>query len=263
MNPKKLLEEQLKLEEAGRPYAVVTIIRADGAVPRKSGKMLVTADGNSIGTIGGGSSELLAIQDAQACIRYGENAIKDYTLNSENGMVCGGDFSVFIEVENPRPRLILCGAGHVGTALMKAARLAGFDITLVDTRGEDQIGDAILLSDTYVPVEDFYKGMMALTIPAGAFIVITTYGHRFDKEALAAALTKKAAYLGMIGSRKKIAAVYEKLRSEGFTNEQLEAVYAPIGMDIGGETPEEIAISIVAEMLAVKYKRSGVHLKDL
>lgn len=146
---------------------------------------------------------------------------------------------------------------------MKAARLAGFDITLVDTRGEDQIGDAILLSDTYVPVEDFYKGMMALTIPAGAFIVITTYGHRFDKEALAAALTKKAAYLGMIGSRKKIAAVYEKLRSESFTNEQLEAVYAPIGMDIGGETPEEIAISIIAEMLAVKYKRSGVHLKDL
>ncbi|MDR4074480.1 MAG: XdhC family protein [Eubacterium sp.] len=203
MNPKKLLEEQLKLEEAGRPYAVVTIIRADGAVPRKSGKMLVTADGNSIGTIGGGSSELLAIQDAQACIRYGENAIKDYTLNSENGMVCGGDFSVFIEVENPRPRLLLCGAGHVGTALMKAARLAGFDITLVDTRGEEQIGDAILLSDTYVPVEDFYKGIMTLSIPAGAFIVITTYGHRFDKEALAAALTKKAAYLGMIGSRKK------------------------------------------------------------
>ncbi|CAK7002626.1 MAG: hypothetical protein EUB_00127 [Eubacterium sp.] len=263
MNPKKLLEEQLKLEEAGRPYAVITIIRANGAVPRKSGKMLVTADGNSIGTIGGGSSELLAIQDAQACIRYGENAVKDYVLNSENGMVCGGDFSVFIEIENPRPRLLLCGAGHVGTALMKAAHLAGFDITLVDTRAEDQIGDAILLADTYVPVEDFYKGIMALTIPAGAFIVITTYGHRFDKEALAAALTKKAAYLGMIGSRKKIAAVYEKLRSEGFTHEQLEAVYAPIGMDIGGETPEEIAISIVAEMLAVKYKRSGAHLKDL
>ncbi|MEG0379510.1 MAG: XdhC family protein, partial [Eubacterium sp.] len=209
-----------------------------------------------------GATELMAAKDAVECIGRGENAIKDYALNAKNGMVCGGDLSVFIEVTNTRPQLLLCGAGHVGKALMKVAHLAGFDITLVDTRDETQISDAILEADTFIPLNDFYEGLMALDCAPGAFIVIATYGHHFDKEALAAALTKKAAYVGMIGSRKKVGVIFEKLGEDGFSDEQLRSVYAPIGMDIGGETPEEIAFSIISEILAVKYNKSGGHLSD-
>ncbi|MEG1107199.1 MAG: XdhC/CoxI family protein [Eubacterium sp.] len=263
MNSKKFLLEQLKLEDAFKNYAVVSIIRTDGTVSRKSGKMLVLEDGTHIGTIGGGSAEHKAIKDATECIRCGKNTCIDYTLNSENkeiGMVCGGNLSVFIEVQKARPQLFLCGAGHVGKALMRIAHLVNFEITLIDTREKDQISDALPLADTFIPISDFYQDFLNLEIPDDAYIVVTTFSHHHDKEALRAALTKNAAYIGMIGSRKKIVAIFEKLRSEGISDQQLDSVYSPIGIDIGGETPDEIALSIMAEILSVKYKKPGGHL---
>lgn len=258
-----LLTEELEARRARKSYAVATIIQSDGSTPRSSGKMLVYPDGQSKGTVGGGAMELLVRRDAVAAIQSGCNALRHYDLNGESsdtGMTCGGSMSVFLEVYQARPLLVMCGAGHVGGSLIQAARLAGFEVLLVDNRPREQIAPVIALADRFLPVQDFEADLKAAPIEAGAFYVIATYGHSHDGAALAAALTKQGAYVGMIGSRKKVGALFARLEERGYSREQLAGVYTPIGLDIGGETPEEIAISIISEVLAVKNGRSGGHL---
>ena len=260
-----LLEEQLTAAKEGRELAVATIVSSDGGTTRTSGKMLVYPDGTIKGTIGGGSVEHTCIKDSLRCLAEDHNDIKVYDYNTGSasaGASCGGKLTVFIECCKPRrPRLVMVGGGHVGTALMKAAHLAGFTITLVDTRGEGDIGESIALADRFCPVEDFRKGVAELAVAPGAFFVVATYGHAFDGEALAGALSHvDAAYFGMIGSRRKIEMLFGRLREEGVTEEQLARVHSPIGLDLGGETPEEIAVSILAELIMVKNHRDGAAL---
>ena len=251
--------EQARAIEAGKAHAVLTITHSDGSTPRTGGKMLVYADGQTLGTIGGGAVEQMAIADALECIRRDRGGLRDYQLTADGntGMICGGSMKVLLEVFNPRPLLVMCGAGHVGGAVLQCARFLGFQTLLVDDRAPELIGDKIALADSFRRVEDYEKELPALEIPAGACIVIATPGHGKDKEALAAALHLQSAYLGMIGSRRKVAAVYEQLRQDGVTAEILEIVRAPIGLDLGGETPEEIALSIMAEIQTVRNGRSG------
>lgn len=258
----EFLEEQLAAQKAQKELCAVTIVSSDGSTTRTAGKMLVYADRKISGTIGGGAVEQAAIQEALRCLEAGENGVKTFDYNVESataGMVCGGKLTLFFEsCRNSRPQLIMVGGGHVGTALMRAARLAGFAITLIDTRGADTIGEAMALADRFLPVGNFREEVAKLALPAGAFYVIATYGHSFDGDALAGVLSHKdAAYVGMIGSRKKIAALFERLEGEGVSPEKLREVHTPIGLDLGGETPEEIAVSILAELLMVKNHRTG------
>ena len=265
MTQQDILLEQLKAEENKQNYAVVTIIKAEGSTPRESGKMLVFADGKTVGTVGGGRVERLAAADAASCIAAGHNACKDYTLLEEGqgiGMSCGGSVSVFIEVYRVKPQLVMCGAGHVGGALITLAQFCGYAVTLVDTRPDEYIQDKIDLADTYVHVEDFYQGVKALDVPDGCSFVIATFGHAYDGEALEAALSKNASYVGMVGSKRKVQALFASLLEKGFTQSQLDSVYTPIGLDIGSETPEEIALSIMAEIMQLKKGSSAKHLRD-
>lgn len=265
MDAYRFIQEQLKAHEARRSHAVVTIIESDGSTPRSSGKMLVYEDGTSFGTVGGGAVELLAKRDAQECIRSNTNAVKHYNLEceaSDTGMTCGGNLRVLIEAYNAKPLLVMCGAGHVGGSLIRVAKLVGFDVLLIDSRPVELIRDKIELADRFLPVEHFGQGILDADIAPGAYYVIATFGHSHDGEALEAALQKQGAYVGMIGSRTKVAALFDKLHGKGVSDEQLAQVYTPIGLDIGGETPEEISISIISEILMVKNGRSGRHLAD-
>lgn len=260
MNTIDIIRQQLSAYEAGRTHAVVTIAQSDGATTRSSGKMLVYEDGTSIGTIGGGAVERLAIRDALHCIQSGSNVYREYDLTSpaaEAGMTCGGKLSVLIEVFRSRPLLVMCGAGHVGCAVLKIADFVGFDTLLIDDREEAAITDAVAAAGRFVHVKEFESGIREMELPANSYIVIASHGHAFDGAALAGALTKQASYVGMIGSHKKIAALFQRLLEKGFSQAELDRVYTPIGLDLGGETPEEIALAIVSEILMVRHGRTA------
>lgn len=264
MNAIEIVREQAAAYDAGKSCAVVTIVQSDGSTPRSSGKMIVYEDGTAHGTVGGGAVELLAIRDAQKCIRNRANEFKSYDLTSpasETGMTCGGHVSVIIEVFVARPLLVMCGAGHVGGCVLKLADFLGYDTLLIDDRPEEAIADKISMAGRFVRVKDFEGEIKAMDIPEGACFVIATHGHACDGEALAGALSKNGVYTGMIGSSKKVAALFARLREKGVTDEQLQRVYTPIGLDIGGETPEEIAVAIMAEIQSVRYGRPGGNMK--
>lgn len=262
MDSLELLRAQLRAFEEGRAHALITIVEVDGSTPRASGKMLVYEDGTSLGTIGGGEVELLAGRDALSAISSGQNLCRSYDLSTPGiGMTCGGHVRVLIEPFKARPLLVMCGAGHVGGKVLQLAGFLGFDTLLLDDRDETQISDKIQLAHRFVPVRDFARELLALDIAPGAYYVIATHGHTFDGDALTAALQKRAAYVGMIGSRKKIAALFAELEKKGVARAALDTVYTPIGLDLGGETPEEIALAILAEILAVKNGRKGGSLR--
>ena len=154
-----------------------------------------------------------------------------------------------------RPLLVVCGGGHVGTCVLRAAKLTGFELWLFDDRPQEAVAEAAALADRFFPVAgDFYEGIAAQAVSPGAFFVICGHSHTQDGEALHAALGKDAAYVGMLGSRRKIAALFERLRSLGVPQAQLDTVCTPIGFDLGGETPEELAIAILAQILLVKNR---------
>ena len=259
-----LLLEQSESLKAGREFAVVTIVESVN-LARTSGKMVVYDDGTISGTVGGGMWEQAAIHDAKEALKDGKNTIKTYNFNSQlaqAGFSCSGQMTVFIEVcRNEALKLVVVGGGHVGNAVIRTAKAVGFHTTLVDTRGEDVIGDSIRMADRFISVESF-ADVEKTDLPAGASYVVSTYGHMVDGAALGGVLRRgDAAYVGMLGSRQKIAAIFGKLSDAGIDQEILNTVHTPIGLDLGGETPEEIALAVVAEILAVKNGRTGGFLK--
>lgn len=257
----ELLKLTLAAREEGRDHAVITIASTSGSAPRKNGKLLVFVSGETHGTVGGGAVEQEAISHALACIRRGKGDYIEYDLAADLKMACGGKMALLTEVYRARPQLVICGAGHVGLALAAMARPAGFDVSLFDDRDPAVLPGELSPHDAFTQVESFEESLRGANIPAGAYFVIVTHGHACDAQALFPVLDKKAAYIGMIGSKNKLRAVYQDLVARGAPREALRAVYAPIGLDIGGETPEEIAVAILAEMIAVRYGKNGCHLK--
>ena len=259
-----LLLEQSESLRAGRDFAVVTIVNSEN-LARTSGKMIVYADGSISGTVGGGMWEQAAIHDARKALAAGENMVKTYDFNTElakAGFACSGRMTAFIEVcINNALKLVVVGGGHVGNAVIRTAKAVGFHTTLVDTRGEDVIGDSIAMADRFISVKNF-ADVEHCDLPKGASYVVSTYGHMVDGAALGGVLRRgDAAYVGMLGSRQKIRSIFSQLGETGMAQDKLEAVHTPIGLDLGGETPEEIALAVVAEILAVKNGRSGGFLK--
>ena len=260
------LKEQLAAEEAGSSYAMVTIVDTDGSTARNSGKMLVFPDASIVGTIGGGYVEKLAIEDAVECIASGANLFKTYDMSTmavESGIICDGVFHILIEAFAGKPMLVMVGGGHVGGALMRQAKLLNWEVMLIDARPDELIADKIALADRYAHVEDFAKDIPQLNIAPGSFYVIATWGHHFDGEALHGVLQQDASYIGMIGNRQKINYIFKTLAERGVSQERLDFVSTPIGLDIGGETPEEIALAIMAEITMVKYGKTGNTMKEV
>ena len=245
----QFLQAQLDAQRAGETYAVVTIAEASGSVPRTSGKMLVFRDGRSLGTIGGGPAEQRAKQEALAAMDTGHNV---FLHSGELSNCCAGRLSLLIEVFRPKPLLVIFGGGHVGTSLMRLAKPTGFRVLLFDDREGALIPDAVTLADRFVRVRDVERDIVSEPVPADAYFVLCGHDHAVDCQALAAALQKDARYVGMLGGRRKIQALFSQLRDRGFTEQQLAAVHTPIGLDLGGETPQELAVGILAQILLVK-----------
>lgn len=243
----------------GEEVALVTIVASNGSTPQRVGaKMLVYADGRMVGTIGGGCYENDAFWKAKEAIAARKPRTVKYELNDdfaqESGLVCGGQMEVFIEPVEAAPDVYVFGAGHVGFFVATMARDVGFRVHVVDDR--EKFADAVRFgSDIDVQVDDIPSWISAHPLPPTAYAVIVTRGHRHDLDALRALVAHPLRYLGLIGSKAKVRRIFDALREEGMALEHLEGIHAPIGLDIGAITPQEIAVSIVAELIAVKHGR--------
>ena len=245
----------------GDEVALITIVSSNGSTPQRVGaKMLVFADGRTVGTIGGGCYENDALLKAREALRTRKAIRAKYDLNDDfaedTGLVCGGQMEVFIEPLEAPPALYVFGAGHVGFYVARLASDAGFEVHVVDDRAafanRERFPEA-----AEVVVEDIPTWLASTTLPSAAYAVIVTRGHRHDLDALQALASRPLRYLGLIGSRAKVARIYEQLLALGHTTlEDLSHVHAPIGLDIGAVTPQEIAVSIVAELVAVRRGRA-------
>ena len=253
-----IYEEIVKLRRDGRRGAVATIVNARGSIPSfKTAKMLVRDDGSICGTIGGGCVEAEVWQAAREVMEQEKPRTLTFNLNQDpkydTGLVCGGTLDIFLEPILPAALLYIFGAGHVAASLYKTAKDAGFDVIVVDDR-ETYANRERFPEAQEVIADDFDRAPQRLEIRESAYIVIVTRGHRDDMRVLRWAVGTKARYIGMIGSKRKTIAIFRELRREGLPAQLFERVHAPIGLDIGAVTPEEIAISITAELIAVRRK---------
>jgi xanthine dehydrogenase accessory factor len=250
----------------GRPVALVTVVRAQGSTPQRVGaRMIVYEDGSTLGTIGGGCYEQDALGKARHALETGRSTLAHYDLNDdfaeEQGLVCGGQMDVFIDPLLPVPRVYVVGAGHVGTHTARLASVAGFAVTVVDDRAT--FADPARFPDgTQVEVAEIPVWLGDAEMSPRDYLVLVTRGHREDLAALRAALARNVAYIGLIGSRAKIARLFGLLADEGVDATRLRALHAPIGLDIGAVTPEEIAVSIVAELIAQRRGRLALPAED-
>ncbi|MGE3509099.1 MAG: XdhC family protein [Vicinamibacterales bacterium] len=243
--------------ERGEPAALVTIVSTIGSTPQRVGaKMLVFADGRTVGTIGGGCYENDAFWKAREAIGHRRPQLVKYELSDdfaqETGLICGGQMEVYIEPIEPSPELYVVGAGHVGYELARLAQTCGFKIHVIDDREKFANRERFPDADEVI-ADDIPAWLERTQLPAHAYVVIVTRGHTNDLEALRALAPRDFRYLGLIGSRAKVARIYDALRDEGMPVERLTRVHAPIGLDIGAVTPQEIAVSILAELIAVKH----------
>jgi len=250
-------EEVARLLRSGRVLAVATLGACQGSTPRRTGaKMIVCADGCTRFSIGGGAFEALVIEDALEAIRTGRGFEKDYRFTEHGddatGMVCGGQARVLFEVVRPPQPLLVFGGGHVGREVAHLAARTGFDVTVVDDRPEHLEPERYPASVRLVAAERDFAGGLP-DVPSGGYVAVVTRCHKTDLAAVRHAVGRGAAYVGIIGSRRKIRTVLERAAEIGATAESLREVRAPIGLAIGAESPEEIAVSIVAEMIAVRH----------
>jgi xanthine dehydrogenase accessory factor len=253
-----LYEEIVHLRKQGRRGAVATIVNVRGSIPSfKTAKMLVRDDGSIIGTIGGGCVEADVWQAARQVMESERPRTLSFDLNQDpkydTGLVCGGTLEIFIEPILPPADLYIFGAGHVAASLYQVARLAGFDVTIIDDR-EAYANRERFPEAHQVIAEDFDKAAGELTPGESSYIVIVTRGHRDDMRILRWAVQTPTRYIGMIGSKRKTITIFKELQQEGLPQHLFERVHSPIGLDIGAVTPEEIAVSITAELIAKRRK---------
>ncbi len=249
----------------GRAVALLTVVRVNGATPCPPGtKLLAHEDGALSGGLGAATLDMRARDDALRLLRAGQPELVTYHLDPDSGESvgsCGATIEIFIEPLRPEPRLLIAGSGYVAQALARLAAPLGWRVALVDDRSEFA-ASATLPERAEVAVADIAEWVRERQADAMSAIVIVTRGHRSDEEALRAALGSGAGYIGMIGSPSKVRAIFRHLLRDGAPQADLERVHAPIGLDLGAETPDEIALSIAAELLAWRRGGTGQRLRD-
>ncbi len=261
-----LFEEIVKMRRAGRRGALATIVHTNGSIPSyESSRMLVREDGSIAGTIGGGCVEAEVWAAAKDVMQKEAPQKMVFHLNNEasydNGLICGGTLEVFVEPILPQPIVYLFGGGHVSMAVAKAANAAGFGIGVVDDRETFANKERFPMAlEVYTSYEEAFEKIRP---NASSYLVIVTRGHKEDMRVLAWAVRTEARYVGMIGSKRKVLSVYKALENEGYKPEEFERVYAPMGLEIGALSPEEIAVSIIAELVAVRRNATNAEHKKL
>lgn len=261
-----IFKKAFELEEKNETFVLVTLIETDGSTPRNdSAKMIVTKEGKTYGTIGGGALEHVVLKESIRCITKGQSKILEYNLNSKDrddlNMICGGKAKVYIDVINSEPIILLLGGGHINYSISKYVDILNYKYIIVDNLKEmaniERFPNAFKIIN-----KDFEEGINDLDITKQYSIVVATRGHEKDYECMKKVLKTDAGYIGMIGSKKKTKDTLNRLKKDGFS-EKLTMVHAPIGLDLGAETPEEIAVSIISEIMKSKNKTSGRSLKEL
>jgi xanthine dehydrogenase accessory factor len=253
-----IYEEIVKLRSEGRRGAVATIVNVRGSIPSfETAKMLIRDDGSIIGTVGGGCVEADVWQAAREVMESERPRTLTFNLNQnpryDTGLVCGGTLDIFIEPVLPPASLFIFGAGHVALNLYRSAKNAGFDVIVVDDR-ENYANRERFPEAKEVIAEDFENVMARLSPSETSYIVIVTRGHRDDMRVLRWAVQTPARYVGMIGSKRKTITIFRELVKEGLAEHLFERVHAPVGLDIGAITPEEIAVAITAELIAARRR---------
>ena len=255
----------LEALQEGEAVCVATIVSAKGSTPRGVGtKMLIRADGTTLGTIGGGPMEQHVVQDGKEALGKAKSTLKHYSLlgrGADSLSVCGGEADVFLEVLRTQRELVIMGGGHVGLAVAQFASLLDFRITVIDDRAEFANDERFpMASRTVVAPADQVAEHIKIT--PTTCIVIATPSHQHDTEALRAVLGSPAGYVGLIGSKRKVKTIFAQLHGEGAAESALAGIHTPIGLDIGSDTPAEIALSIMAEILLVLRGGSGRPLQE-
>src|ERR1700757_1622718 len=249
-------EEIVKLRREGRKGAVATIVNVRGSIPSfKTAKMLVRDDGSMIGTIGGGCVEAEVWTAAREVIETEKPKHLTFNLGQDaaydNGLICGGQLDVFVEPVLPIPHAFIFGAGHISKSLSKVATLAGFASVVIDNR-ESFANRERFPEAAAVHAAEYEDVFPTLPINETSYVIIVTRGHRDDMRVLKMAIATAARYIAMIGSKRKVLNVIRELEKEGIPRAAFERIFAPMGLDIGAISPEEIAISVAAEMIAVR-----------
>jgi xanthine dehydrogenase accessory factor len=251
-----LYDEIVRLRSLGQKCAVATIVQVNGSIPSfESAKILVREDGSFMGTVGGGCVEAEVWNAAREVIETEKPRHLSFSLGQDaaydEGLICGGQLNIFVEPVIPQPRAFIFGGGHVSKSISKVATLAGFSTSIVDNReafaNQERFPEA---EATYA--EEYEDVFPKLPVNSSSYIIIVTRGHRDDMRVLRWAVNTPAKYIAMIGSKRKTISVVHELEKEGIPREVFDKVFAPMGLEIGAEMPEEIAISVVAEMIAVR-----------
>jgi len=261
-----IFEEIVRMRRAGERGALATIVHTNGSIPSyESSRMLVREDGTVVGTIGGGCVEAEVWAAAKEVMQAEQPRKMTFSLNNDatydSGLICGGTLEIFVEPILPQPVLCIFGGGHISVSLARAASAAGFLITVVDDR--ESFANATRFPMAAEIFTSYEESFAKLQPNSSTYIVIVTRGHKDDMRVLAWAVRTQARYVGMIGSRRKVLSVYHALEKEGYTHEEFGLVHAPIGLDIGALTPEEIAVSIAAELVAVRRGATRIPHKSL
>jgi xanthine dehydrogenase accessory factor len=251
-----IFEEIVRLRKGGRKGALATIVEVQGSIPsHESSKILIRDDGSIAGTVGGGCVEAEVWSVAQEVMREEKPRRLHFNLNAnpeyDNGLICGGSLDIFVEPILTTPTAFILGGGHVGLNVAKVAKIAGFDVVVADDR------EAFANRERFPEASETFAGPWAevfpkLDVSAHSYLVLVTRGHKGDLDCLRWAVTTPARYLGMVGSKHKFIEICKVLEREGVPAEQIERIHSPIGLDIGALTPEEIAVAVVAEMIAVR-----------
>lgn len=250
MTELELYEEVVQLTRRGEAFVLATVVASSGSSPRKAGaKMLIRGDGRFIGSVGGGRVEKESVAAALTALVDETPQLLEFVLTEENGFACGGSMSVYIEPQGSRPLLVMFGAGHVGRAVTSLAHGCGFRVVVVDDRPECASAALLPGADQVIclPVQ---KAFEQLQPGPEDYVIIATPGHHSDFDAVRGCLATSAGFIGLLGSRRKRETLLKTLEDEGFTAEQRNRIITPVGVDIGAQTPEELAVSVVGQLIA-------------
>jgi xanthine dehydrogenase accessory factor len=248
-----IYDEVARMHRDGVAGVVATVVAVGGSTPRGAGaKMIVYADGTTLGSVGGGAVESSAIDRARELVGSREPVLLSFDLDDETTAICGGNMDIFLEPIAAGPEVLVVGGGHVGQAVGRAAKQAGFRVSVVDDRADVVSAERFPFADRRLVGGTELLGS-EIAADDETFVVVVTRGHRFDREWVEALVDTWPRYLGMIGSAVKVQRTFDKMREAGVAQDVLDRIHAPIGLDIGAETPDEIAVSVVAEIIAVRH----------
>ncbi|MBX5493166.1 MAG: XdhC family protein [Chloroflexi bacterium] len=252
----------LEAIEDKRMLVLATVVRADPRTGVAVGtKLLVDEDQQVTGTLGDTALDAQVVRDALTAMQERKSHVATYGP-SDGTANLAGEVGVFLEVVEPQPALVIVGAGHIAVPLARIGKMLGFEVTVIDDREKFANRERFPDADQVI-ADDFGPTLANLKITRGSYIVIITRGHQYDEEALMQVVDSPAAYIGMIGSRRRVRAVADNLAAVGIDRAKLERVRAPIGLEIGAQTPEEIAVSIIAEIIAVRRGGRGLPMSEV